>query len=363
MLWEPLGDLVGREFLGVVLPDLDPRRMGRYRIHIPEFMQHIPEHKGIWCKNHVHSWRVTPSADGEYGCYYPLHAETKVVVKFVYNDINTGYVNRIVSDAEDDTDKEAQDARTVKPALTDRDEQYIIFKTPKKFNIFYVNEETEKEPNTIYLVYNRDKDPERRTVYRIDESGIHIWTRDNKRVRVLLDQNEQIDGNKTLFVKQNRKANIKLNEDLAVGENRTINVIKDEDKIVYKDRRENVFGQHDITTKQDKIENVHGSEDAQIKQNLTIEVQGDCNVSVGGTSYVKGNGDINVDGGPNINLNCGIASYKTAKTAEKAEDAQPRTEVIDLGPEETEEYNSDIAVGKKCDDVTKPDGGYGPIEE
>ncbi len=357
-----LNVLTGKEFIGTVLPDLDNKQQGRYRVHIPEMMQHIPEHKGIWCKNHVHSWRITPSKDGEYGCYFPLHADTKVIVKFTYNDMNSGYVDRIISDAALNTDKEGQDSRTVKPALTDRDEQYIIFKTPKKFNIFYINEETEKEPNTIYLVYNRDTEQtgkERRTVYRIDESGIHIWTRDNKRVRVLLDQNEQVDGNKSQFVKGNRKANIKSNEDLAVGENRTINVIKDEDKIVYKDRRENIHGQHDETTKKDKIENIHQSSDTLVKQNLTIEVQGGCNISVDGPCNVWSRSSINADA-PTINLNSGRASHKGSKIAAKAEDAQPRTEVIDLGPEETDEYNSDIAVGKRCDDVTKPDGGYGP---
>ena len=60
-------------------------------------------------------------------------------------------------------------------------------------------------------------------------------------------------------------------------------------------------------------------------------------------------------------MNSGIASKSPGKVSAEAHTAQPRTEVIDLGPKETEEYDSDKAVGKKCDDVTKPDGGYGPI--
>jgi hypothetical protein len=336
--------------------------MGRYRVHIPEIMQHLPEEKGIWCKNQVHAWRITPSENGEYGSYFPLHPQTKVIVQFYENDYNTGYIERIISDADDSTDLEAQDAtkENVKPSLTDRDEQYIIFKTPKKFNIFYINEETEKEPNTIYLVYNRDESPERRTVLRIDESGVHVWTRDNNRVRIIKDDNKQIDGNKSLYVKLDRKANIAQNEDLAVGQHRTVNVHQDEDKAVLKDRRENIHGQHDLLTKKDKIENVYGSSDVLVKGNMTIEVNGNCNISVGGTCNVYSETAINADA-PTINLNSGIASKSPSKIAGEAHTAQPRTEVIDLGPKETDEYDSDKAVGQKCDDVTKPDGGYGPI--
>jgi len=357
---DALESLINKEFIGTVLGEPDPRQMGRYKVHLPEVMQHLPEDKGLWCKNQVHAWRITPSDDGEYGSYYPLHAGTNVIVKFYSNDYSTGYIDRIISDAQDDTDKEGQDARTVKPAVLDRDEQYIIFKTPKKFNIFYVNEETEKEPNTIYLVYNRDESPERRTVYRIDESGIHIWTRDNRRVRIKLDENKQVDGDKSLLVKQNRKANIAENDDLAVGGNRTINVIQDEDKIVYKDRRENIHGEQHLTTVKDKIENIDGNSDIGVGANLTIEVSGTCSISAGGPCNITSDAAVNIDA-PGINLNSGMASKKSAKVSKEAEDAQPKTEVIDLGPKETEEYDSDKAVGKKCDDVTKPDGGYGPI--
>lgn len=357
---DPLVDLKGKEFIGTVLPDLDPLQQGRYKVHVPEAMQHIPEDQGMFYKNNVHSWRITPSENGEYGSYFPLHPGTKVLVKYYANDLTTGRIRKIVSDADQSTDTEAQDATTVKPSLTDRDEQYIIFKTPKKFNIFYVNEETEKEPNTIYLVYNRDQSPERRTVLRIDESGIHVWTRDNHRVRILKDENKQIDGNKSLYVKLDRKANITQNDDLAVQQNRTINVMQDEDTRIQADRRVEVVGQHEQLTRKDKIENVYGSSDVVVKGNMTVEVNGNCNISVNGPCNVYSGTSVNIDA-PTINLNSGVASNNKGKVSNQAFTAQPRTEVIDLGPKETEEYDSDKAVGKKCDDVTKPEGGYGPI--
>jgi hypothetical protein len=352
----PLGfesnSLIEHEFIGTVLPDLDPLQKGRYRVHIPELMQHISEQNGIWCKNHVHAWRITPSADGEYGSYFPLHADTKVIIKFYSNDINTGYICRIISDALDQTDKEGQDAVTVKPSLKDRDEQYIIFKTPKKFNVFYANEETENEPNTIYLVYNRDGNPERRTVYRIDESGIHLWTRDNRRVRILLDENRQIDGNQTEYIKLSRKRNIGEHDSLAVRGNKITNVIENEDRTVYKTRTTNIHENEDKTIKKDQIENVEGNKDNLVKGNLTIQVQGECSISVDGKCNIWSGSEINAVA-PMINLNCGTASKVPSKTSKPAEPALPKTTVRDLGPGETEEYDLEDSVGDKCDDATK----------
>jgi hypothetical protein len=214
-------DLRHKEFIGRIIPkgsdkEFDQKMKGRYRVHIPELMAHIEEEKGIWCKNHVHNWRMTSSDVGEYGSHYPLHSGTYVIVKFFENDYNTGYIDRILSDYEDNTDKEAQDCVEVKPALTDRDEQYVIFKTPKKWNIFYVNEDTENEPNTMYLIFNRDNSPERRTVLRINESGIHIWTRNNQRIRIKEDEDIQVDGNANKLVKGNVIIQVEGNTNISV---------------------------------------------------------------------------------------------------------------------------------------------------
>jgi hypothetical protein len=214
-------DLRHKEFIGRIIPkgsdkEFDQKMKGRYRVHIPELMAHIEEEKGIWCKNHVHNWRMTSSDVGEYGSHYPLHSGTYVIVKFFENDYNTGYIDRILSDYEDNTDKEAQDCVEVKPALTDRDEQYVIFKTPKKWNIFYVNEDTENEPNTMYLIFNRDNSPERRTVLRINESGIHIWTRNNQRIRIKENEDIQVDGNANKLVKGNVIIQVEGNTNISV---------------------------------------------------------------------------------------------------------------------------------------------------
>lgn len=345
---DPLENIKDKEFLGTVLPDLDNRQMGRYRVFVPQLMQHIPNIRGMFYKNNVHAWRITPSENGEYGSYFPLHPGTNVLVRYFENDLTTGRIVKIVSDDNDKTDNEAQDCTTVKSSLTDRDEQYIIFKTPKKFNIFYVNEETEHEPNTIYLVYNRDGDPERRTVYRIDESGIHLWTRDNRRVRILLDENRQIDGNQTEYIKQNRTHNIGQHDSLAVRGNKVTNVIENEDRVVYKSRTTNIYEDENKTIKKNQIENVEGSKDTLVKGKLTLQVQGDCNISVDGTCNIWSGSEINIDS-PSVNINSGIAKKTTAKTSKIAATAEKKTPVRDLGPKETPEYDDEESVGKKCD--------------
>lgn len=304
--------LADYEFNGIILPDFDPKMQGRYKVHIPDLMQHIEVTDGIWCKNQVHKWHVTNSRFGEYGQHFPLHPDTHVIVKFRSNDPNTGYIDRIISDYIYGTDTNAQDCTETKPIETDRDEQYILFKTPKKWNIFYVNEEAQDEPNTIYLVYNRDGDQARRTVFRIDETGMHIYTRDNHRVRIKLDDDKQVDGNQKLYVKG--------------------------------DQQENIDGNEDKHIKGNEVNNTNGNTDEKIKGNLTIEVNGNTNISVDGQTNVWGGGNINVDA-PTINLNCGIAQKKAASSAKpkktvKHLENSTASEDIGKASAPTEKYNN-----------------------
>lgn len=231
-----IDSLVDREFLGKVLPDLDEKLKGRYKVHLPELMSHLPNDQGLFFKNHVHKWRITNSDRGEYGQYFPIQPGTFVVVKFFENDPNTGYIDRIISDYVDGSNVEAQDCTTPIPRPSDRDEQYIIFKTPKKWNALYINEDTAYEPNTICLVYNRDGQFRRRSVLRIDESGIHTWTRDNMRTRILKDDNKQVDGNQTENIKGYRTKHIVEDDDLAVYANRRKTIDQNEDNWIKWDR-------------------------------------------------------------------------------------------------------------------------------
>lgn len=291
-------DLKDQEFLAKVLPDLDNRRQGRYKVHIPDLMPSIDENKGIWVKNQVHNWRITNSENGEYGQYFPVQPGTKVIVKFFENDANTGYIDRIISDHVQKSNVEAQDCTAEFADPKDRDEQYVIFKTPKKWNIFYVNEDTENEPNTIYLIYNRDnysfgeseaaKTDEngvpigRRTVFRIDESGVTFWTRDNVRTRIRLDDNKQVDGNQTEYVGGYRTKHIDGDDDLHVHENQRINIDEDQDEWVKGNRTETIDLDVNTHIKQNSITTIDINEDKHIGGNLKTSIDGNEDRDIGG---------------------------------------------------------------------------------
>ena len=165
-------ELTNREFIGKVLPDADRTHSGRYYVHIPELQTNRSETEGILVKNHVHNYRVTYSASGTYGSYFPLQPKTIVVVKFFINNLNSGYVERIISDA---------DPQCLPFKIVDRDNYYQVIRTPKKDNLLAIYEgstEANVPKNSIHFYFN-----DTRTVFVIDEEGITIRTEDNLRFK------------------------------------------------------------------------------------------------------------------------------------------------------------------------------------
>ena len=192
---------------GITLPDQDPKLQGRYKIHIPEFHHLIDQQYGIWCKNQAHKWRWTPSEDYMYGEYYPLQPGTKVLIKFYENDFHTGYIDRIISDQVIKTTPKIGCALNPE-ATTDRDDVYMVFKTPKYHNLFLINEDTSDSENgldkdlirnSIHLYYNY-----RRSTMTINEDGIHWFTMDNRGVTIEGNNSEWVNKNEKVYIKQNR---------------------------------------------------------------------------------------------------------------------------------------------------------------
>jgi hypothetical protein len=153
--------LVGREFLGIVLPDNDAKHQGKYKVHVPELQPHMSQTEGIWAKNQVHDYRVTPSQKGIYGSYYPLQPGTMVIVKFFDNQIETAYIERTISD-------HANGSLPLK--TNDRDDYYQILRTPKKNHLIALCEETTDKPaNSIHIYYNN-----KAITIVLDSNGINI---------------------------------------------------------------------------------------------------------------------------------------------------------------------------------------------
>lgn len=276
-----------REFLGNIINAIDPKNMGRYKVHIPVLMQHLSEDVGIWCKNNVDQYRITNSSAGTYGSYMPLHIGTQVLVRFFDNDFNTGYIQKVVSDSSNDTvlnpssylawkDKKEDSDHQQNPAPAkpqSRDEHYIMLltrgyvdpetKEKKGNNIIYVTEKTisdkdskkdEHTPNEMWMSYNTC-----RTAIRFSEDGIKLTCHDNS--------NERIKGVSSTHVSE------------------------------------------DINIKTDKSYNIHITEDNNvfIEGNVKVYIKGDATISVDGKTNLYSAGGTNIDGGE-IHLNSGKAT-------------------------------------------------------
>lgn len=222
--------LTNREFIGTILPKKsDAAHQGKYRVNIPVLQPHMKENEGIWCKNHINKYRVTPSMDGIYGSYYPLHPGTSVIVKFFANHIESAYIDRIISDAY---------TETLPYEIIERDDYYQIIRTPRYNNLIAIYEGPPPPPdadgneqpwtianaqpsknipkNSIHIYYNETK-----TVVVIDENGVHIITADNvdiKSAKVL-----KIESVGDININSGAKINIQAVGDINIKSGAKIN--------------------------------------------------------------------------------------------------------------------------------------------
>lgn len=262
--------LINREFIGVVLPDKDPIHQGKYKVNVPEIQPHMKDTEGIWCKNHTCRHRITPSADGIYGSYYPLHAGISVIVKFFANHIESAYIDRIISDAY---------AETLPYEIIERDDYYQILRTPKHNNLIAIYESDTNSKNvpknSIHVYYN-----DTRTTVVIDEDGINVKTADNTNV----------------IITKKSKTHVKETVDVhIVG-----------DAKVLCDAKADIHVKGDTKILCDS--NTH------IKTGTTTFIEAGTNVNVkGGTNVnVQGGTTVNVKGGTSVNIGAPSISLKGA---------------------------------------------------
>ena len=318
---DAVSSLANAVFLGRVLPDLDPNSQQRYKIHIPLLMRYMDDKHGIWCHNYTAGGTMSKSQTGEYGSSTPLQPGTFVMVRFMENDPNSGFIERTVSHAEKGSDTKGQDSTETINRPEDRDRRTVLYKTPNRSHTTYINEETKEEPNSYYEVHGRDANPGRETVRRVNEDGMHMYTRANTRKRVLLNDNNQIDKDQSFYVKGNQKTNID--------------------------------GEQDVTVASGRFITVNGNEDHYVKSNFVLEVNGSLHVSCSQETNIWASKSVNVhcDEGA-ILLQCKSAYL------DNAQGTKPKSEVVDLGPSETSEYKSGL--GETCTDAEKSTENKGP---
>jgi len=192
--------LTNREFNAIVLDAKDPENKGRYLVRIPLLQPLLSEKRGIWVKNHIHKYRDnTGSGIGRYGQYFPLHPNTRVLVKFYENDFNTGYIDRILDDdipnstITGTSEPAYQRGSTELPrkriplpfgAKSDRDEIYQVIRTPKYDNLILISEDSAGNPvpeDSIHIYHKRDYN---RLVF--NKNGAYITSK-NKFTQIIKD--------------------------------------------------------------------------------------------------------------------------------------------------------------------------------
>jgi len=188
--------LINREFIGTVLPDKDNNHQGKYKVNISELQPHVKTSDGIWVKNHSCRNRISPSAVGICGAYFPLQAGMAVIVKFFSNHIDSGYVDRVISDSY---------SESLPFEAIERDDFYLLLRTPIHDNIIAAydgNSSSKNIPkNSIHVYFNKT-----RTTVIIDETGINIKTSDN--INVTTGQNVKITTKGSADIKIDGNANV-----------------------------------------------------------------------------------------------------------------------------------------------------------
>ena len=206
--------LIDREFIGTVLSTKDKMNQGKYKVNVPELQPHMKSSEGIWCKNHTHKYRVTPTGRGVCGSYYPLQPGMSVIVKFFANHIESAYVDRIISDAY---------SQTLPYEIIERDDYYQIIRTPRYNNLICIYEGPPPPPdadgnetpwtkdnaqasknvpkNSIHVYFN-----DTRTTIVIDETGINIKTLDN--INTTVTGNVKLTVTGTVDIKSTGNMNI-----------------------------------------------------------------------------------------------------------------------------------------------------------
>jgi hypothetical protein len=145
-------DIAGKTFIGYVLDIKDPAGLGRKAVYIPNLLKStIAGEKYVFCKEAINTYvrARNPLKSNypyfSYGSYQPILPGTKVLVTFVNNSLESGYIIGI-------------DA-TVKEPFAEG--EWLVFKTPKGSE-FYINDDNNvchiKNANGKTNLYMTDTD-------------------------------------------------------------------------------------------------------------------------------------------------------------------------------------------------------------
>lgn len=110
--------LTEKRFIGKIVNGFDPDNRGRYYVHVPDLIPHLPETKGILAANAIHTTRMDSAGvrGGGYGTYSPLYEGTTVEVSCQTDDISSARIVAIVSDDQSGSDMSPGKTTGVEPS-------------------------------------------------------------------------------------------------------------------------------------------------------------------------------------------------------------------------------------------------------
>lgn len=192
--------LSNREYAGVIVSGEDSENRGRYKVFIPELMYHVQsenntEDVGLFCMNHVCKYRNTQSHNGIYGQYFPLHPNTRVIVKFYEEDLSTGYIDRIIGDYHCESDVSGVSSAPFKINSTERDEYYQLLRTVAE-DLIAISCKTSSIPKNGIHIYNHTD----QNVLILDEKGVHLYSKSDLDIDMTGKTSIKIGGRTQLIV-------------------------------------------------------------------------------------------------------------------------------------------------------------------
>ena len=198
---------------------------------------------------------------------------------------------------------------TKKPNLAERDEQYAVITTPNNSGM-YINEKTQNDPNSLFIVYS-GKD----SVIRINSDGIHISTNHNFYQKISVNNDLVIDGSSSISVNGgnydifiNGKGNIYSTGDFNITSEGSINLVAQK-SINSMSGQETTFQANKITVSSDNNVEINAKSDMKLKSSSNFSIQSDSEFAVSGNSKVslKSGGIVAADGS-SVYLNSGQSS-------------------------------------------------------
>ncbi len=171
--------LSGKIFIGYIQDIPDPTNTGRHAVYIPNILKsQIPGEKYIFCKEIINTYVRTrdPLKNGtpyfSYGSYQPLIPGTKVLVTFVNNSMDSGYIIGIDGKVKQPFAKEWLIFKTKNDTEMYVDDDAGIIHINNKFSNVYMTQDE------IILQVNKQKpndgedEKEAQTYIQLDKSSI-----------------------------------------------------------------------------------------------------------------------------------------------------------------------------------------------